>query len=492
MPFSAADLERVLDEAGPRLVRARVRRVRSRGRAAAIELRDASGRETALLLDPLAAVPSLLALPREAVSPTGEPALGFSDTLRGAIEGRALAAIELVAGDRIVRFDFEGGASLAVHLTGRWADALLIGSPADSEEAGPIVRASLRRTHEGKGPRAGQPYVEPEPRKQAGAALLRPDVEPDTDTLSYSVALREDLAVANEAAEQARIAQGVRRGLSSRLKRARGACRKLEQAVEASKQASEVRRAGELLLIHLHRLEPRQERITLEDVYEEGSPERTIELDPERPPKQQAERYFKRARKLERGAKVSAERLAERMAEAERLEAGIAALHRGEDPQAVAVSLGVKVPSAGGVQTDAPRRGKAKQPSIGARRFTSRDGLAILVGRSDQENDQLTLRVAKGKDLFFHVANLPGSHVIVRAEGKSVPRETLLDAAALAVYYSKARGRPKADVIYAERRFVRKPKGAPAGRVQVQRGDPLLYEQDPARLQRVLNTNAGK
>ena len=99
------------------------------------------------------------------------------------------------------------------------------------------------------------------------------------------------------------------------------------------------------------------------------------------------------------------------------------------------------------------------------------DGYEILVGRSDDDNDYLTFKVAKGRDLWLHVGGgTPGSHVVVKnPSGKDVPREVLEAAAQLAAWYSKARGAPRGEVHWCKQADVSKPKGAPRGQVQIKR-----------------------
>lgn len=98
-------------------------------------------------------------------------------------------------------------------------------------------------------------------------------------------------------------------------------------------------------------------------------------------------------------------------------------------------------------------------------RFLSSAGREILVGRGNVQNDELTFRVARRTDLWLHVQKVPGSHVIVsQAEGPA-DRETVLEAASLAVTYSQARDGGKAAVDYTQVRNVKKPAGARPGRV---------------------------
>jgi predicted ribosome quality control (RQC) complex YloA/Tae2 family protein len=128
----------------------------------------------------------------------------------------------------------------------------------------------------------------------------------------------------------------------------------------------------------------------------------------------------------------------------------------------------------------------------------SADGLEILVGRNAKGNDELTRKIARGNDWFLHVSGRPGSHVIVRAlPGKTVPLETLLDAAHLALYYSlsqKDRSGPgltaAADVHYTPVKYVRKPKGLEPGRVLLATHKTLRVRLEAGRLER-LKRSAG-
>ncbi|MDC0682361.1 MULTISPECIES: NFACT RNA binding domain-containing protein [Sorangium] len=99
------------------------------------------------------------------------------------------------------------------------------------------------------------------------------------------------------------------------------------------------------------------------------------------------------------------------------------------------------------------------------------DGFEVLVGRGDDDNDALTFEIAEPHDLWLHVAGgTPGSHVIVRnPERVEVPREVVERAAAAAAWYSKARSAAKVEVHVCRAADVSKPRGAPAGLVQLAR-----------------------
>jgi predicted ribosome quality control (RQC) complex YloA/Tae2 family protein len=96
------------------------------------------------------------------------------------------------------------------------------------------------------------------------------------------------------------------------------------------------------------------------------------------------------------------------------------------------------------------------------------DGWQVLAGRTDAANDHLSISVARPNDWWFHVRGMPGSHVILQGpDGIDPPRPILEQAAAIAAYHSKARAGGVVAVSCTRARYVSKPKGAPAGTVQI-------------------------
>lgn len=103
------------------------------------------------------------------------------------------------------------------------------------------------------------------------------------------------------------------------------------------------------------------------------------------------------------------------------------------------------------------RKQKISQPD----RFTASDGTLISVGKNNLQNDKLTLHTAKRTDIWLHVKDMPGSHVIVHAADPS--EQTILEAANLAAYFSKARESSTVPVDYVPVKRIHKPNGAKPG-----------------------------
>ena len=100
--------------------------------------------------------------------------------------------------------------------------------------------------------------------------------------------------------------------------------------------------------------------------------------------------------------------------------------------------------------------------------YTLPNGFEIKAGKTDADNDQLSLKIAHPNDYWFHVSGMPGSHVILHHPDQVTPdRETLRMAAALAAWHSKSRHAKKAKVRYTQAKYVSKPRGAKPGSVVI-------------------------
>jgi hypothetical protein len=186
-----------------------------------------------------------------------------------------------------------------------------------------------------------------------------------------------------------------------------------------------------------------------------------IELDPAHTPHEEAESRFAKARKAARALPLAQKRLARLQEQRRILLEKIAAVKSGGQPAEPATPT-VKKPSA-----PKPAKTVRKKPST-AREFTSSDGLTILVGKGDVENEEVTFRLGRSNDLWLHVRGREGSHVIVKlGRDGNVPPNTLAEAAALAAYFSKARQEKAVEVIYTRRKYVTRRKGMPRGSVIV-------------------------
>jgi predicted ribosome quality control (RQC) complex YloA/Tae2 family protein len=126
----------------------------------------------------------------------------------------------------------------------------------------------------------------------------------------------------------------------------------------------------------------------------------------------------------------------------------------------------------------APTRRRPRS-APGPRRMLSDDGFVIWVGRNSRQNDELTFRMASARDIWLHAHGIPGAHVVIKAEGREVPTDTILRAARLAGYYSAARDEGKVDVDYTQRRNVRRLRGGRPGQVILRQYETITVTPQP-------------
>jgi predicted ribosome quality control (RQC) complex YloA/Tae2 family protein len=225
-----------------------------------------------------------------------------------------------------------------------------------------------------------------------------------------------------------------------------------------------------------------------------GEPrEVVLEIDPARGAHQQVDAMFQRARRLKEGARISLERLhaAERMHAA--LQTIATELTTTEEPDLesltararAAAPRDFKAPSA--ETSAAPSKRKQDQAKPPYRTFLASSGARILVGRNAEKNDELTLHVARPRDLWLHAKNRKGSHVVVPlAKGAVCPPEVLAEAAHLAAHFSDAREEDLVEIQHTPRRYVRKPRKSPPGLVVLDREKVMLLRRRPEVLRGLL------
>lgn len=529
MSASATDLERWIAEAEPALRGGYVHRIwRAGQRDGADETwvvfvrhhengdpAERPVRRVALEISLAGEVSRLVSLPPEGVQADDKKlkkawardSLPFLSLLRREMGGARVTGLEQLPGDRVacLRVEHdppapnaeaiprEGHEKLAlwVELIGRQGNLIL--SHEDDESAtGPLVLDSLNAGRRGRPFERGLPYRSPPPREVAEKppATLATEVEPDPETLALGQAVSQGLKrVALELQADSRLGT-LSRGLKKARKRILGIQVKLERQVAEVADADRYEAEGDLIKANLGQIKRGAKTVTLTDYTSGEGREVTLTLDPAKDALENMKARYKRAKKLRRGEGNLLMRQGETDAQLEAIDGLLATLETldPEDEEGLA-ALEAKARKEGALPKEKKAPKRKQQVNQGPRRYRTSEGHLVMVGRSDEENDKLTMRIARGNDLFFHVAGCPGSHVILRVDPKRPPNhESLVDAGTLAVYYSKARQRGKVDVHYTPRKWVKKPRGAKPGLVQISNFKTVRAGGEPERTKRMLDS----
>lgn len=235
---------------------------------------------------------------------------------------------------------------------------------------------------------------------------------------------------------------------------------KLELAESAKRE--ELKLKGDLISANLYRIEKGMDRISLENFYDEACPIIEIELDKRLTPSKNMQKYYSEYKKLDTAEKILTTRIKQGEEELAYIDSVFDALTRTKSEDEVN-ELRMELAEQGYIRAN---RLKGKPPkSRPPLEFTSPDGYTILIGRNNVQNDKLTTKLAEKTDIWLHTKNITGSHVIIRTNGTVPPDETILYAAGLAAFHSKAKNSSQVPVDYVNAKFVKKPSGAKPGMV---------------------------
>lgn len=234
--------------------------------------------------------------------------------------------------------------------------------------------------------------------------------------------------------------------------------------LEKSKDRDKYKIFGDLITANLYRIEYGMKSVSVENYYSDNMETIEIPLDESISPSQNAQKYYKKYNKAKTTEIYAIEQI--RLAEEEKfyLESvaeALLAVETTTELNEIRQELANEgyVPHQGG-------KLKKNQTKSEPLKFISVDGFEILVGRNNRQNDELTLKTAYSTDIWFHTKNIPGSHTIVRTRGTgTAPDTTLMQAAKIAAYHSKAKNSSQVPVDYTAVKNVKKPNGAKPGMV---------------------------
>lgn len=497
MPLDCHFLDCLRQELSAQLLGARVEKIHHPAKDdVVLRLRTREGK-FALLLCVAAgrARAGLLTRPAENENPA-QPSM-LCMLLRKHLQGAVLSGLRRQPNDRILYFDFDGTddlgdktrRTLCLELFGRSPNLLLLKKNDVIVEA--LHRSDILQAQAQGGrllqpgaayqPPAPPPGNNPPPPWPCRPALWRGSngvpvgfgcagtEEPGEIIESYSLALELFYAERDAAARQKQLAGTLQKSLENRLART---LRKLEAQKQELAQAQNrepLRVMAELILANQATLPKGATAYRLPNYYNDN---RTLHIpvDPALGPAQNAQRYYKRYQKAKRAAALLGDLITQSAAEADYL-AGMLDFLRRAQSRAELDALKAELEEQGfccgkkqDVKDKKPGAKKAKAKALPPMEYTTSEGLRVLAGRNNLQNDFLTFRTAKGGDWWFHAQGIPGSHVILCAEGKAEPGpKSTEEAALLAAWHSQAQG--PAAVDYTQAKHLKKPAGARPGQV---------------------------
>ena len=279
---------------------------------------------------------------------------------------------------------------------------------------------------------------------------------------SVSELLYSYYALRAESSRMRQKSSDLRRLVQNHLERSQRKRILQEKQLADSQKKEKYRIYGDLLNSYAYQIPAGADHYVAENFYDENRPLR-IPLDKNLSPAENAKKYFDRYAKLKRTELAVGAELEKTVQEEAHLASVLTALELATEESDLA-EIREELAAFQYVKRQRTQKGKRPQKiQSHPLHFRSSDGFDIFVGKNNYQNEELTFKVASGSDWWFHAKGMPGSHVIVKANGQELPDRCFEEAAALAAYYSKGRDQDKVEIDYLQRRNVKKVNGAPPG-----------------------------
>ncbi|MFD2371151.1 NFACT family protein [Brevibacillus sp. GCM10020057] len=312
---------------------------------------------------------------------------------------------------------------------------------------------------------------------EAGTATSYPSVQECLQAFYAGKALRD--TVKQRAHDLIRFVSGEKSKNEKKIE-------KLEATLQEAKEAELFRLYGELITVSMHQMKRGDTELVTVNWYDETGATVTIPLDPLKTPSENLQSYYKRYNKAKNSLQVVSEQIAQAREEIAYLDGLLVQLAHAtlQDAEEIREEL-VEQGYVRDRKKRGPRKKKDVRPELEVYRST--DGTEILVGKNNKQNEYLTNKLAGPYETWLHTKDIPGSHVVIRA--RSFSDQTLLEAAQLAAYFSRAQQGSQVPVDYTLIKHVKKPSGSKPGYVIYEQQRTLYVTPDPALI-RQLKTNA--
>ncbi|MCI0764597.1 NFACT RNA binding domain-containing protein [Bacillus sp. TL12] len=249
---------------------------------------------------------------------------------------------------------------------------------------------------------------------------------------------------------------------------------KLQKTLQDAGKADKYQLFGELLTANMYALKKGDKEIEVVNYYDENSGTIKITLDPLKTPSENAQRYFQKYQKAKNSVAIVEEQIEKTNEEILYFDSLLQQMEAAssKDIEEIREELAEE----GYMRNRKSKNVKKKPTKPVLDKYIASDGTEIFVGKNNKQNDYLTTKFARRDEIWLHTKDIPGSHVLIRSLEPT--EETLLEAAKLAAYYSKAKDSSSVPVDFTKIRHVKKPSGAKLGFVTYDNQQTLYVTPD--------------
>ncbi len=257
--------------------------------------------------------------------------------------------------------------------------------------------------------------------------------------------------------------------------------------LESEEKAEKYKQYADILTANLFRIKEQTNIITLENFYNDNKPVQ-IDLDISKTPSENAQKYYKLYNKLKTASSKAGEEIEKTKKETSYLESLKTFIKQAEINTDLSSLYQIKEEmTEQKLLKEQKRLQRADKKPDNIIKFNSPEGFEIFVGKNNKQNDYIISKLASQDDIWLHVHNMHGGHVIIKNPNKSqVPEKTMLQAANIAACLSEAKNSTKVPIIYTTRKFLKKPPCAKPGYVTYSNEKTIFINPDAKEIQNMI------
>jgi len=256
----------------------------------------------------------------------------------------------------------------------------------------------------------------------------------------------------------------ITRAINNNLKRAEKKLNILQSELKEAENREYLRVCGDLITANLYRIQKGDSVINAVNYYDENQAEIKIKLDTTKSPSKNAENYYTKYKKAKNTEIYAKKQIEITVDEIKYLESVLFSVQNAKSPSELS-EIQNELVGAGYIKGADRKRKKENNKACAKPMEFLYNGYTIYVGRNNTQNDYLTLRMSRARDLWLHTKNIPGSHTVIKYNGEEFPDDVISVAASVAAFFSKGKNAPMVEVDYCPVSHVKKPTGAKAGMV---------------------------
>ncbi len=427
------------------------------------------GQKFKLYISLLTGVTRLHTLTRKLKNPSKPPR--FVTFLRAHIKNGKITSAYQIGRERIVKITisrYEREIILWIRLWGGSANIIL------TDREGNILDAHYRRPKRGEttggfyNPEKEMPNIPIENREQYSIRVLEGNG-------SFNEKIEQFYFQKEHEKTREELRNSVKQQLAIRENKILSTIEKLEAKIANYENFERYKQLGDIVMSSIHRIKKGDKWLKTEDFFNDNK-EITINLDPKLTPEENAALFYKKYKKSKTGLSKLKEEVEIQRNNLNIVKKNIKLVESEDIDIAKLIEL----------KKNQERKVKTMQQTGEPGLTFNSNGFIIRVGRSAKENDELLRHYARGNDFWFHARDYAGAYVFVRSKpGKTLPLETMLDAANLAIYYSKRKNSGEGDVYYTRVKYLRRLKDGKRGLVIPTMEKNLHIRLEPERIKRL-------